>query len=371
MKFLKKTKKKPKKSTKGTRCLNCGHKIKLEDNFCSNCGQTNDTGRISLKHYFSEYLSGFFSFDNRFFSTIKPLLFKPGKVTREYIEGKRTKYVNPFQLYLHITIIFFLMIGFFKSLDQYKDTASLTAIDQENQKAMILDSLKNDLNQLKKKDSLLQDENSFDFDLNFSGNGTSNRKKNDSISIKINKNKINNVITKFMRYDKEHENVSVRTALKELGYEDTVWNNFYYNKARDLNKFSKGDHAFIRSYINNFISKISIALFFLLPLFTLFVALLYLKSDYNYSEHLVFVFHVQTVFFIMLITLILFDRIFNTDGGLLILFLLFLFYLYKSLKNFFREGWFITFIKFIILNFFYLILSVFGLILVAFIAFLI
>ncbi|RUA12185.1 MAG: hypothetical protein DSY82_01905 [Flavobacteriia bacterium] len=363
MKFLK-NKKKIQKETKGTQCLNCGHKLSLEENFCPNCGQANDISRISLKHHFSEYLSGFFSFDNRFFKTIKPLLFKPGKVTREFIEGKRTKYVNPFQMYLHITIIFFLIIGLFNTIDKYEDVDQKAIVIKEQEKIQVIDSLKKEIASAKTKDSILIKKHQLD--LNFSFGSDSDTLKKD-----IDKNSINEKLERFMKYDKEHKDYSIPKALNELGYKDSAWNIFYFNKAKDLNKFFSGDSDFIKSYANNFISKISIALFFLLPFFTLIVALFYLKSDYNYSEHLVFVFHVQTVFFIMLSILILFDRIFDTDFGMIVFFILFLFYLYKALRNFFKEGRLITFIKFLVLNLLYSIVAIAGLIIVAFIAFMI
>ena len=130
----------------GRNCLNCGKDISEEDNFCPNCGQVNDLNRLSVKQYFSEYLNGFYEFDNRFLRTVVPLLFKPGQVSKNYVEGKRIHYVNPFQLYLHITILFFLIVGIFKTVDSFKPGAEkpasiITEINKEKDK-VDLDSLK-------------------------------------------------------------------------------------------------------------------------------------------------------------------------------------------------------------------------------------
>ena len=173
-----------------------------------------------------------------------------------------------------------------------------------------------------------------------------------------------------MNYDKEHEQVNIPSALKELGYEINKWNIFYFTKAQNINKFMN-DPEFRESYSDNLISKISIALFFLLPAFTLFIAILYIRNKYNFSEHLVFVFHTQTVFFILLIISIFFDRIFKTDRAAMVAILLFLVYLFIALKNFYKQGWFKPFFKFILLNSFYFFLATIGGILVSFIAFLI
>jgi len=108
------------KNKRGIECLNCKQPLASQDNFCSNCGQVNDTKPLSIKQYVTEFFGGFFAFDTRTFKTLKPLLLKPGKVTNEYVNGLRMKYANPFQLYLHTSIIFFLITGIFNTIDTYK-----------------------------------------------------------------------------------------------------------------------------------------------------------------------------------------------------------------------------------------------------------
>jgi hypothetical protein len=174
----------------------------------------------------------------------------------------------------------------------------------------------------------------------------------------------------FMRYDRENKDVDILQALDELGYERNYWNVFYFSKIQNLNKLVN-DSEFRKSYADNIISKISVALFFLLPIFTLLLALLYIRNQYNYTEHLVFVFHVQTTFFMLLILAILINRIFKTDIGILFFFLIFLFYLYKALRNFYKQNRFKTIIKYFILNTFFVILAFIGGIVISFLAFLI
>ena len=120
------------KNKKGIECLNCKQPISDKDNFCSNCGQVNDLSPLSIKQYLREFLSGFFAFDTRTFNTIFPLLFKPGKVTSNYINGIRMRYVNPFQLYLHTSIIFFLVISLFMSIDRFNNYQTKKSTPTEN-----------------------------------------------------------------------------------------------------------------------------------------------------------------------------------------------------------------------------------------------
>ena len=67
-------------------------------------------------------------------------------------------------------------------------------------------------------------------------------------------------------------------------------------------------------------------------------------------EHLVFTFHVQAVFFILIGLGILIDTTFKTDWAALFLNIIFLFYLYKALRNFYRQGRVKTIVKFLLLN---------------------
>ena len=365
-----------KKDKRGSTCLNCEKTISSNDKFCSHCGQINNTSRINLKYYFSEYLSGIFSFDNRFIKTIIPLIFKPGKVTRDFIDGKRKKYVNPFQLYLNITIIFFLLIGLFSTIDNFKDSQKISEISQNDP-----EDLSNALDTINKvlidKNGKAKTENNDAEDafLNFEFK-TDSIKDNDlqlenkKDTIKSSTEKFFIKLNDFRKYDNKNSEVDIKKALNELGYEVNKWNIFFFIKAQNINRFAK-DPEFKKSYSDNIISKISIALFLLLPVFTLIVALLYIRNKYNYSEHLVFVFHTQTVFFLLLIFFMIFDRILKTDLGILLTVLLFLIYLFIALRNFYKQNLFKTFIKYIILNSFYVFLATIGGIIVSFIAFLI
>lgn len=367
------------KNKKGIVCLNCNQPISDNDNFCSNCGQVNDELPLSIKQFISEFFSGFFSFDTRFFKTFIPLLFKPGKVSKEYVEGKRRKYVNPFQLYLHVTIVFFLIQGLFSALDKYKISDSIL----KNDTKIVTDSIAKQENE-----NLLQIEK----DLAAEGikvnlpiitnNDSLNNTVIDSIlndikpDISINNKELKDLkiqriykkVSDFMEYDKKNKNITVLQALNNLGYQKTKWNIFYYKKAQDFNRFSI-DSDFRDSYIDNVISKISIALFFMLPIFTMFLSLLYLRSKKNYTEHLVLVFNVQTVFFILLILFTLLDKIFKTDAGIGLFLLVFLFYLYKSLRNFYKQSRTKTIVKYFMLNTVFIILSTIGGIIISFLTF--
>nr|WP_240155254.1 DUF3667 domain-containing protein [Chitinophaga sp. Cy-1792] len=51
-----------------------------------------------------------FHYDSQFFTTLKYLLIRPGFLTREYMAGRRVRYVNPIKLYVFVSFVFFFTI---------------------------------------------------------------------------------------------------------------------------------------------------------------------------------------------------------------------------------------------------------------------
>lgn len=87
-------------------CLNCG--AKLEGAFCSQCGQA-ALPRRSLLHVFEEFLHGLFHFDTKVWRTLPMVMFRPGTLTRNYVYGKRARYVSPLATFL-LTIFFMFAV---------------------------------------------------------------------------------------------------------------------------------------------------------------------------------------------------------------------------------------------------------------------
>jgi len=372
---------------KGLECLNCGQPLLGTENFCSYCGQKNTTRKLTFNNFISNIFSGFTSYDSRFWKTFIPLLTKPGKVSKDYIEGKRSRFVNPFQLYLNVSIIFFLLLGITTKIDENKspinniieNTQNLDSITQKGTKQLdsIIENAQNKIIQNNPKDStkakvitdlgeafrLIEKESNNSkkvFTLNM---------LSDSIS---NASGFYKKIQNFINYHEKFPKYTNLQALDSLGYKKTFGNKFYYQQVINITqKIKQVQSDGGKSYFKTLTSYISISLFVFLPIFTLFLKAVYFRRKYTYMEHLVFVFHTQTVVFLLFVIYYLLNFFVEMESTWWVIILLFLLYLYKALRHFYEQGRIKTIVKFIILNNFYLFLGFIGFAIVAIVSFII
>ncbi len=158
-------------------------------------------------------------------------------------------------------------------------------------------------------------------------------------------------------------------ALDSLKITKGFWNRFIYTKADKINSFMTNTSEENKKFSRELVSYASISIFIFLPIFTLFLRFIYVRRKFTYVEHLIFVFHTQTVFFIMLTIFFLLSLATNNPNINWIFTLLFLLYLLIAMKKFYQQGYFKTFIKFCILNFTFVILGSIGFLIVSAITF--
>jgi hypothetical protein len=92
----------------GKPCENCGAIV--PDRFCTTCGQLASDFHRPFWSLISGSLADVFSLDGRLVRTVPMLLFRPGRVTRSYLDGKRARYVPPFRMFLLASLVFFLTV---------------------------------------------------------------------------------------------------------------------------------------------------------------------------------------------------------------------------------------------------------------------
>ena len=88
-------------------CLNCGSE--LSGSYCSNCGQSADVSRISFRDTLADFFSAAFALEGPFIQTTKLLFINPGKVFREFLNGKRKRYYKPVGYFILLVAIYLLI----------------------------------------------------------------------------------------------------------------------------------------------------------------------------------------------------------------------------------------------------------------------
>ncbi|MEZ5956405.1 MAG: DUF3667 domain-containing protein [Hyphomonadaceae bacterium] len=85
-------------------CANCD--APLTGRFCSNCGQHAHPNR-KLSGVIGEFMYGLWNFDTKAWRTLPMVVFRPGTLTRNYVFGKRARYLSPLTLFLFSIFLMF------------------------------------------------------------------------------------------------------------------------------------------------------------------------------------------------------------------------------------------------------------------------
>ena len=93
-----------------TTCPNCAFPLAHDHQYCASCGQAvigDDTLRSFAKHFLGDY----FTFDSKIIRSAVPLVVRPGFLTAEFLAGRRARYIPPLRLFIFLSVVFFLVIG--------------------------------------------------------------------------------------------------------------------------------------------------------------------------------------------------------------------------------------------------------------------
>ncbi|QPQ54189.1 DUF3667 domain-containing protein [Allosphingosinicella flava] len=89
----------------GGQCLNCG--TALAGDYCHACGQAGHVHR-SLMAWWHDLAHGILHLDGKVWRTLPLLAWRPGDLTRRYVEGERAKFVSPMALFLFSAFLMFV-----------------------------------------------------------------------------------------------------------------------------------------------------------------------------------------------------------------------------------------------------------------------
>jgi len=277
-------------------CLNCGSV--LSGQYCGNCGQRSRSRLISLWELISDAFGDLLELDSRIWRTIFPLLLKPGKLTRDYLEGRRARFMPPFRTYLVLSILFFLVLLFdpkkefgilFEPEPEVAAESSEPDQSAEEMRAEILAELADE-------GVIVSQEESDVDDFEESADSSSDGKDYDTWTgpkITINGD------------DDDDSDCDVETGDLDL----PVWLARRLTKERLIIVCERIKADSGADFLSKLIDNIPAALFVLLPLMAFVLKIMYPLSKRYYVEHLLFVVHFHAYFFLMLILMILFSRL--------------------------------------------------------------
>lgn len=80
--------------------------------YCPNCGQETSLALPTVRAMLREAAGRYVALDGRMWRTLAALLFRPGFLTREYLAGRRRRYIRPARLFLVLSLTLFALLRF-------------------------------------------------------------------------------------------------------------------------------------------------------------------------------------------------------------------------------------------------------------------
>ena len=335
-------------------CLNCG--TRLRGQYCGSCGQRSRNRLISIWQLLREAFGDLFELDSRLWRTLLPLLIRPGQLTRDYLEGRRARYMPPFRTYLVLSVIFFVVV-FFNPKEDLKilfdpdpepSAEEIAALEEEEKTVAAENKEQVDraMQRLKEFDAegkiseeiiaeIVDDDDENDITIAFDGDGNGFFDNCEEATIS--------------------DEGDLPEWVKRRFTDERVQEICEKNKARGVDNF--GDAI---------VDNVPVALIVLLPLMAMVLKVLYPLSRRYFVEHLLFFVHFHAFFFLILTLQFVFSRIVGLLGpedgaidsiGTLIQVIAAFYvpvYLYKAMRLVYGQGHLITIPKYILLTITYL-----------------
>ena len=336
-------------------CDNC--LMPMTSLYCSQCGQKKVSQSKHFKILLGEFVEDVLNFDDKIMRTIKPLLFKPGFLSKEYFANRRMLYVSPLKLYFFISVITFFLIQ--HSIDSAVDSKNFITIDETDHKKPA-----NDLAEEAKTPVVTTDAQNKIPSIHIA-NDTNNASANKDIA-KKNPAKDDNSITFNGKPWDAKTNPINETWLPE------AVNNLLNERVAKLQEIMKSDDT-VNQLTHAALTASPQTLLILLPFFALLMKFVYFFQKRLYIEHLIVGLHNHAFLLLCISAGFVFSEIgswlspypivisLGEFFSTLIMFWVPVYFL-LSLKIVYQQSWRRTVFKFLLIAFFYLFLLSFGLV---------
>jgi hypothetical protein len=312
-------------------CLNCNTEV--AGRFCQSCGQENVEPKENAWHLIEHFFSDITHFDGKFFQSVWLLFSKPGFLSRQYSLGKRAAYLNPVRMYVFTSALFFLI--FFAAFNARKMTGGI-----DKAATVISDSVRVSMAKDKVPFNIMEDSTADDS----SGNSV--------IILDTAETNFFDRIKTVAQYD------SAQLTLAPTERDGWLKRLLISRSLKLNNKYAGNRKELISELIDHFLHTLPYILFISLPLYALFLKLLYFRhKEFYYADHGIFLVHLYVFTFIFLLVIIglskLQDSVHFSGMGWVYGLLIFLgiYYAYRAMRNFYLQSRSKTVVKFLLFNF--------------------
>jgi len=335
------------KYRKDHNCLNCGFHV--EEHYCSQCGQPNLELDENFWEFITHSIAHYFHFDNKFFQTLVPLLTKPGKVTLDYLAGKRARYINPVSMYIFVSIVYFIVVSPPKTREKEKPRTYNEVLKQRKKQQEAISKAKEPLKKAGLSEEISKTaQQAVNEDMDRELFRVMSYSQQDS-TLKVLRNNYqqtkSETLAEFItKLEGIHiiKNDSTYTAYlaRQQKLTESERDNFFerYTEKRRIGFGENSD--LIKEKLEHNRPK---QYFLFMPLMALFIMINFRRNHIKYLDHLIFTIHGMTAFFIVMIVVQPIKRILPESLSLLGtafelgLLTWICWYLFKSLKIFYQR----------------------------------
>ncbi len=350
-------------------CMNCSGP--LSGQYCSNCGQRSRVRLITMWELFRDLFADLFEFDSRVWRSIIPLLFRPGKLTREYLSGRRMRYVPPFRMYLILSIVFFLVSTYGADLN-FEDVV-INGDSQDFEEAVA--ELEKDIDEAddpgeiaalqKVLDGVLTAQKIAEGHADKTGDDSTAEEPQEKPQKEANTDEETGQHGFAITVDDDDEVDSFLEGCETWNI--TIINQQITEKLGGQERLRAACRKMAADNFSSFaqalLDNLPTMMFFFLPLLALVMKFLYLFSKRYYVEHLLFFVHYHAFFFLLLTLVILVTRLASRVDAqetfknfLIVVVIIYTpIYLYKAMRRVYGQGHIATLFKFVILNISYIV----------------
>lgn len=332
-----------------TDCQNCSQRFESQYSFCPYCGMKSKD-KLTLGILFNNTISNYFSVDARIFRSVIPLMFKPGYLAEQFVNGRRLVYMHPAQMYLFVSVVFFSLFSFISRKQTDRFNAAIMAEIEQDRDAM-------DPPKWRPKDSLYLNPTQVRVEEHSSASTAVldrsedktpegwrfKTRPNSAIKLDFNEVEIDSMLA---------AGASDEEIYRKMGMQDDS-SALVKRIFAQILKFFKNKS--VGSILQAFYDSIPLAMFILLPIFAVFLKLLYFRKG-RYVYHLVFAFYFFAFIFSIFSLWAIGELIWKSLPGWLTVLVMFVPFLYLlfGVKYFYRQGNVISFLKSSALSFVFL-----------------